>query len=29
MSKRGRKAGMFLGGLLFGFIRGVFFKNKY
>lgn len=27
--KRGRRAGMFIGGVLFGLIRGIFFKNKY
>ena len=28
-SKRGRRAGLFIGGVMFGLIRGVFFKNKY
>ena len=25
----GRKAGLFIGGVMFGLIRGIFFKNKY
>ena len=25
----GRRTGMFIGGVLFGLIRGIFFKNKY
>ncbi len=32
MSKKSsaeRKAGLFIGGVLFGLIRGIFFKNKY
>ena len=29
MAKRGRKAGLFIGGFLFGLIRGIFFDNKY
>ena len=28
-SKKGRKLGLFIGGLVFGLIRGIFFKNKY
>jgi hypothetical protein len=28
-SKPGRKAGLFIGGLFFGLVRGIFFKNKY
>jgi hypothetical protein len=28
-SKPGRPAGLFIGGEIFGFIRGIFFKNKY
>ena len=27
--KKGRRAGAFIGGLLFGLIRGIFFENKY
>ena len=27
--KTGRRAGLFIGGVLFGLIRGIFFKNKY
>ena len=27
--KPGRRAGLFIGGVLFGLIRGIFFKNKY
>ncbi len=27
--KRGRKTGLFVGGVLFGLVRGIFFKNKY
>ena len=27
--KTGRKAGLFIGGVLFGLVRGIFFKNKY
>ena len=27
--KPGRRAGMFIGGVLFALIRGIFFKNKY
>ena len=30
MSKRrGRRAGLFIGGVLYGLVRGIFFKNKY
>ena len=29
MSKRGRRTGLFIGGVLYGLIRGIFFKNKY
>lgn len=29
MSKKGRRAGLFIGGVLFGLIRGIFFRNKY
>lgn len=32
MSKRyrkGRKLGLFVGGVMFGLVRGIFFKNKY
>ncbi len=29
MSNKSRRAGMFIGGVLFGLIRGIFFKNKY
>ena len=25
----GRRLGLFLGGVAFGLIRGIFFKNKY
>ena len=28
-SKTSRRAGMFIGGVMFGLIRGIFFKNKY
>ena len=28
-STAGRRAGLFIGGVMFGLIRGVFFKNKY
>ena len=27
--KPGRRVGLFIGGVLFGLIRGIFFKNKY
>ena len=27
--KKGRRAGLFIGGVLFGLVRGIFFKNKY
>lgn len=27
--KLGRRAGLFIGVVLFGLIRGIFFKNKY
>ena len=26
---RSRRAGLFVGGFLFGLIRGIFFDNKY
>ena len=29
MSNKGRRAGLFIGGVLYGLIRGIFFKNKY
>ncbi len=29
MKRKGRKTGLFIGGILFGLIRGIFFKNKY
>jgi hypothetical protein len=29
MSKKARKLGLFIGGVLFGLVRGIFFKNKY
>ena len=29
MSKIGRKTGLFIGGVLYGLIRGIFLKNKY
>ena len=29
MSKKGRRVGLFIGGVLYGLIRGIFFKNKY
>ncbi len=29
MPNKSRRAGMFIGGVLFGLIRGIFFKNKY
>ncbi len=25
----GRRAGLFIGGFLYGLINGIFFKNKY
>lgn len=25
----GRRAGLFIGGVAYGLIRGIFFKNKY
>ena len=28
-TKRGNKAGAFIGGVLFGLVRGIFFKNNY
>ena len=28
-SKPGRRAGLFIGGIMFGLVRGIFFKNKY
>ena len=28
-SKPGRRTGLFIGGVMFGLIRGIFFKNKY
>jgi hypothetical protein len=28
-ARKGRKAGLFIGGVLYGLIRGIFFKNKY
>ena len=28
-SKAGRRVGSFVGGVMFGLIRGIFFKNKY
>lgn len=28
-TSKGRRAGLFIGGVLFGLIRGIFFKNKY
>ena len=28
-TKTGRRAGLFIGGVMFGLIRGIFFKNKY
>ena len=27
--KPGRRLGLFLGGVMFGLMRGIFFKNKY
>jgi hypothetical protein len=29
MKRKGRGVGLFIGGVLFGLIRGIFFKNKY
>lgn len=29
MAKRKKKAALFIGGVLFGLIRGIFFRNKY
>ena len=29
MRRKGKGLGFFIGGVLFGFIRGVFFKNNY
>ena len=28
-SKPGRRIGVFIGGVMFGLVRGIFFKNKY
>ena len=28
-NKTGRRAGLFIGGVMVGLIRGIFFKNKY
>ena len=28
-STTGRRAGLFIGGVMFGLVRGIFFKNKY
>ena len=28
-SKPGRRTGLFIGGVMFGIVRGIFFKNKY
>ena len=28
-SKSSRRAGLFIGGVMVGLIRGLFFKNKY
>ena len=28
-NKLGRRAGLFMGGVMFGLVRGIFFKNKY
>jgi len=28
-ARPGRRAGLFLGGVLFGLARGIFFKNNY
>lgn len=27
--KPGRRTGLFIGGVLFGLVRGIFIKNKY
>lgn len=29
MKRKSRRVGLFIGGVLFGLIRGIFFKNKY
>ena len=29
MPKKGRRFGLFLGGFLYGLIKGIFFDNKY
>ena len=29
MSKKGYRLGVFMGGFLYGLVRGIFFKNKY
>ena len=29
VKKPGRRLGLFLGGVIFGLMRGIFFKNKY
>jgi hypothetical protein len=29
MGRKGRRAGLFIGGVLVGLIRGIFFRNKY
>ena len=28
-TKPGRRVGLFVGGVMFGLVRGIFFKNKY
>ena len=28
-TKKGRNLGLFLGGVMFGLVRGIFFKNNY
>ena len=27
--KPARRAGLFIGGVMFGLVKGIFFKNKY
>ena len=28
-TNKGRRLGLFIGGVMFGLVRGIFFKNKY
>lgn len=29
MARKARRVGLFVGGVIFGLVRGIFFKNKY